>query len=299
MDNAAKVNNSPSSTASRSPTFTFTPSNIPTKTFTPSFTFTPSNTPTNTSKPTSTFTPSNTPTFTPSRTFTPTNTPTFTHTYTFTPSHTSTFKPTQTFTPSNTPTQTPTSSPVNTSTATFTPGSITYNVPLVTGWNLVSFPVHPSSTSTAEVLASVGGSYDLVFAWDGSTQTWLKYDPHAPYGASLNTIEKTMGFWVRMTADTTLTITGSVSAASNISLYAPWSMVGFPASANLALPDAFSLHGLGNESFLVYAYHANDSDPWKKFDSTAPVYSNDLREMVPGFGYWVRTTMEHAWQVNY
>ena len=45
------------------------------------------------------------------------------------------------------------------------------NFSLVDGWNLVSFNVQPADTAIASVLSSISGSYDLVFAWDGTSQT--------------------------------------------------------------------------------------------------------------------------------
>ena len=84
---------------------------------TPTATNTPTETPTNTA------TPTNTPTETPTNTATPTNTPTETPTNTATPTNTPTETPTNTATPTNTPTETPT----NTATPTNTPTPIVYN----------------------------------------------------------------------------------------------------------------------------------------------------------------------------
>ena len=98
------------------------PTNTPTNTAT----LTPSGTPTNTATPTNSRTPTGTPTFTPSSTSTAsrTNTPTFsptgtpTNTPSLTPSPTMTASPTDTFT--GQPTDTPTASPTLTPTATIT-----------------------------------------------------------------------------------------------------------------------------------------------------------------------------------
>jgi hypothetical protein len=76
-------------------------------------------------------------------------------------------------------------------------------------------------------------------------------------------------------------------------------MVGFPSSSNLALPGAFSLHGVGTDFSLVYAYHASDSPQWQKFDPAAPVFANSLTELAPGYGYWIQAGGEHTWEVSY
>jgi hypothetical protein len=50
---------------------------------------------------------------------------------------------------------------------------------------------------------------------------------------------------------------------------------------------------------LVYAYHASDTgDPWKKYDRLAP-FGNDLRELVPDWGFWVKVGGDHTWDVSY
>ena len=127
----------------------------------------------------------------------------------------------------------------------------------------------------------------------------MKYDPNVPYGASLTGIDEKMGFWIEMNAADTLTVVGTAPGSSNIAINSGWNLVGFPAPANHVLPDAFSLHGVGSDTFLVYSYHANDSDLWKLFDSTAPAYRNDLTAMAPGWGYWVKSASTHTWDVSY
>ena len=58
----------------------------------------------------------------------------------------------------------------------------THSIPLVTGWNLISFNVQPANTDIATVLSSISGNYDLVYAWDAtiSSNNWLMYDPNMP-----------------------------------------------------------------------------------------------------------------------
>jgi hypothetical protein len=262
---------------------TYTPSRTPT--FTPSNTTSPTKTPT--------YTPSKTPTFTLTNTPTKTNTPTAT----YTPSKTTTFTPTNTPSPTNTLSYTPTNT--STPTTVSTPTN-TYTIPLVPGWNLVSFNLHPADTNIVTILSGLNGKYDLVYAWNAASGSWMKYDPNVPYGATLTSLDEAMGFWIDMTTTATLGVTGSIPGLSNIALSMGWNMVGFPSTSNLALPDACSLHGLGSDPFLVYSYHANDAaDPWKLFDTAAPDYRDDLKEMIPGYGYWVKTTAGYSWQVSY
>jgi hypothetical protein len=41
------------------------------------------------------------------------------------------------------------------------------------------------------------------------------------------------------------------------------------------------------------------ADTWKLYDSDAPSWSNDLTELIPGWGYWVKVNADHAWSVKY
>jgi hypothetical protein len=76
--------------------------------------------------------------------------------------------------------------------------------------------------------------------------------------------------------------------------------VAYPASVDRALPGVLSNNGVGTDFSLVYAYHANDSsDPWKMFNRTGAPYANDLRNLTPGWGYWIKVTAEHTWIVSY
>jgi hypothetical protein len=183
--------------------------------------------------------------------------------------------------------------------------TVTHSIDLISGWNLVSFNVHPANTSITAVLGSIAGNYDLVYAWDATkaTDNWTKYDTGVPYGNSLNTLDETTGFWIHMTAADILEVTGTVPAATNIPLSATaggWNLVSYPSAGAGALPAALGDHGVGTDFSLVYAYHANDiSDVWKLFDRSAPEFTNDPTELNPGWSYWVKVSANHTWHVEY
>lgn len=179
-----------------------------------------------------------------------------------------------------------------------------HHIPLVPGWNLVSFKLVPDDTSIEVVLASIAGNYDLVYAWDGSTQSWQQFDPSAPaYSNTLQNLDQTRGFWIHATFPIILTITGTPPATTDIPLYSAssgWNLVGYPSNAERDLPGALQDHGVGTDFSVVYAYNANDpADPWKLFDRAAPPYSNDLTSLTPGLGYWINASADHTWQVDY
>lgn len=185
-------------------------------------------------------------------------------------------------------------------TATFTQTVATHSIDLVLGWNLISFRVHPQVTDTSTVLASIEGNYDLVYAWDASvtSDNWLMYDPAMPFGNTLNHLDETMGFWIHMTAEDALVVTGNIPVTTNINLYTGWNMAGYPSEVNRPFPDVLRDNGVGDNFTLVYAYHANDASPWKMYDPAMP-FGNDLTEMEPGWGYWIWVDTDCTWSVEY
>jgi uncharacterized repeat protein (TIGR02543 family) len=189
-------------------------------------------------------------------------------------------------------------------TAIFTRNTgITQPIPLLSGWNLVSFNVHPASTAISDILATIAGNYDLVYAWDASgahsgAGNWMRYAPGIP-GNTLSNLDETMGFWIRMTSDDTLEITGTAPTTTNISLSinaSGWNLVGYPSVVNRSMPEALETHGVTAYA-LVYAYHADDADTWKRYAPGVP--GNDLLEVAPAWAYWIKVTNPSTWVVEY
>jgi hypothetical protein len=183
-----------------------------------------------------------------------------------------------------------------------------HSISLYTGWNLVSFNLHPTDTAITSVLSSISGNYDLVYAWDAtgahsSSGNWMMYDPDVPpFVNSLADLDETMGFWINMTSADTLDITGTVPVATSINLSTNaggWNLIAYPSGVNRAMPAALSDNGIGTDFSLVYAYHANVSSPWMLFDLGAPPFVNSLTELAPGWGYWVKVSADNTWNVGY
>ena len=181
-----------------------------------------------------------------------------------------------------------------------------HSVALANGWNLVSFAVEPGSTAIADVLNSIDGNYDLVYAWDASgahsgAGNWVKYVPGAGYGNTLTVLDDKTGFWIHMTAADTLEVTGALPVTTNIPILigaSGWNLVGYPSDDSGTLPAILS--SLGTDYTLVYAYHPADStDPWKLYDRTGATYANDLAALDAGWGFWIKVSAAHTWSVTY
>ena len=56
--------------------------------------------------------------------------------------------------------------------------TITHSITLVSGWNLVSFNIHPNNTAIANVLSSLGPITTWSTPGMPPPASWLKYDPN-------------------------------------------------------------------------------------------------------------------------
>ena len=185
----------------------------------------------------------------------------------------------------------------------------TCSIPLLADWNLVSCNIHPVLTTVPQVLSTIAGKYDLVYAYDPTgiiarTGNWMKYSPGSPsYSNNLPYLDEKMGFWIHATEECTLTISGNAQASTDIPLWddvGGWNLVGYPSVAVRALPGALSNHGVGGNLMLIYAYHAIDTgNLWKKFDPHGPIYTNNLLTMTPGWGYWIQVSADSTWTINF
>ncbi len=175
-----------------------------------------------------------------------------------------------------------------------------YSIPLHAGWNLVSFPINPASTNPRAVLASVDGSYDLAYAWDGASQSWRSFLPNLPDPLqSLKWLTRLQGFWIHATQPATLNVTGCpAESQSTVLLKAGWNMVGFPAGS--ARDIATALAPIAGKYTLVFAYDpARPDNPWRKYNPAAPSFANDLTLLEPGKGYWLKVSEACAWTIAY
>ena len=181
-----------------------------------------------------------------------------------------------------------------------------YSLPLVPGWNLVSFPLQPVDSAVASVLADISGEYSMVFAWDATGAHaggghWMSYDPSMPvFLNTLSSLDQKMGFWIYMTVADTLDVKGTTPATTNIPLLTGaggWNLVGYPSASAGTMPTI-----LGSANFtLAQSYHAADTaDLWKIWDTTIPFPElNDLTTLTNGWGYWVYMNSPYSWDVSY
>ena len=167
-----------------------------------------------------------------------------------------------------------------------------FDIQLSVGWNLISFPLIPKDTGVVSALSPISEDYSIIWEYNASDTAdhWKKYDPGVPFGNDLTNMEPGKGYWIMMTSDDTLPISGTVPESTNIDLRTGWNLIGYNSLDNQPIADALSSIS-GNYS-IVWAYNARDTtDHWKKYDPGVP-FGNDLINMEPGRGYWIMMISE-------
>ncbi|MCJ7575496.1 MAG: right-handed parallel beta-helix repeat-containing protein [Dehalococcoidia bacterium] len=130
---------------------------------------------------------------------------------------------------------------------------------LQAGWNMVSVPVTPADNSTGAVFPGVAG----IFTWDATSRSY--YMP--------TVIDPEKGYWVAVTENTTITISGSPLETWTTDIKAGWNMIGsVNTTASIANPSDDP-----DGSVMPTAY-------WWDPESKSYVLTANIE---PGKGYWL------------
>ncbi len=167
-----------------------------------------------------------------------------------------------------------------------------FEMNLSAGLNLISIPLILSNTSIEHVLSSIEGSYDVVRYYSAAEGQWFTYNPAHPELSDLTEINEKMGFWISMTHAGNLSVEGLAPATTEISLYAGWNMIGYPALHTQSLPSV--LESIEGSYIIIRAY--SDSG-WKTYDPLNPELG-DLDYLSPGEGYWISMSAEATLEIT-
>lgn len=157
------------------------------------------------------------------------------------------------------------------------------------GWNFVSFDLIPEDTGLETLLSGIEGNYDQVMYYDSSTGGWSSHVPgRLEHFNNLQMWDNTMGIWIKMNADATLTVEGYVPGSTDITLHPGWNMVGLPSES------------AGNHDLPAEVTRIGYIDPSEEYN-VAYTDEVDTFEFAPGNGYWVFNGGEHTvvWTVTY
>lgn len=79
-------------------------------------------------------------------------------------------------------------------------------VVLYEGANLIALPKQPSDISIQSVMSNISGKFERVDCYNSASKEWLVYNPDAPFGNTLHSMEKNKAYWVYATGPATLYI---------------------------------------------------------------------------------------------
>ncbi len=171
---------------------------------------------------------------------------------------------------------------------------VTFDIPLfaggeATGWNFVSFNIIPLDTSLKTILDDIDGNYDRLMYYAADAGEWLTYLPgRDEHFNNLDTWDNQMGLWILMNTDDVLTVTGTATASTDITLYPGWNMVGLPGESS-------GNHGLPGEVTVVGYFQVIEEY------NVAYDHSPGTFIFQPGSGYWIYNGAEYqvTWTVEY
>jgi len=119
------------------------------------------------------------------------------------------------------------------------------------GMNLISLPVSPSDTAIASVLSGISSSVEAV--WTYIDETWYVYYPNNTELSNLTTMDAGYAYWIEVSADTTLSGSGTASTLSR-TLDIGWQLVGYmqpdaDTTGAVSIDTAFASVGLAGIAY--------------------------------------------------
>jgi len=160
-------------------------------------------------------------------------------------------------------------------------------IPINSGWNLMSFDRQPLNTNIQTVLYSISaGECESVWAYDNGE--WKVYDPKNPGMSDLTEMEAGVGYFINMNVDSTLSCS-LTDTSGPVNLNIGWNLVGY--NSENPMPIGNAMASIDRKYISVWSY-ANGT--WKFYDPAYPGFSN-LTQMEPGTGYWINAKEACTW----
>ena len=173
------------------------------------------------------------------------------------------------------------------------PSTITLDIPagvdviaLQAGWNLISTDRIPTDASVEAVFATLEpGNLEYITGYDNGVEF---YDPSGfTFLNSLSALTNGQGYWVRVTEQDTLEISGASLPTNYLpSLNAGWNIIGYPNESD-ASPAGYFADFIA-EGTLDYVTGYNEGSSY--FDPNGLSFLNSLAALENGFGYWVKVS---------
>ena len=173
------------------------------------------------------------------------------------------------------------------------------NTTLIEDFNLVSFHCSPANKSPPSFFSDLMENLTSVHAYNPLQEDkWSAYNPSLPSWVvqDLEQVVPEKGYWVRVSANSSISINGSYQLPVSVPLYAGWNLAGYPLAISKPIEEA--LGALSSLTTLIRMYNASDrTDPWKVYNPQLPAF-NDLHNFTPLYGYWINMSQNATWTLN-
>ncbi len=156
--------------------------------------------------------------------------------------------------------------------------SLSGPIPLSIGWNLISLPVEPANSAMTSLLSGIQGAYQVVWAYQN--QAWQVFDPNDAAGSTLTAMHAGNGYWIKMAAKRTLSLSGTTPSPV-LSLLEGWNLVGYKGGTSCGSASS-ALVPLSSSFLLSWGYPLQ---AWQFYDPLN--LPGTLTQFCPGAGYWI------------
>ncbi|MSQ61896.1 MAG: hypothetical protein EXR43_04885 [Dehalococcoidia bacterium] len=154
------------------------------------------------------------------------------------------------------------------------------------GWNLISLPVDPVSTSIIDILAPIAGDVVSVFGFDSIKQEFTFYLPEAPAISTLREMKPGQGFWILLRRNATLDVAGlPLPPRMTVSLSKGLNLVGASLSSPISL-DSLLRTSFQGEYLSILGFSDGPKGEFVIRVSNGPAAFTTLNDVQPGKGYW-------------
>jgi hypothetical protein len=177
----------------------------------------------------------------------------------------------------------------------------TYELPITgTGWSFVSNPLDVSGDCELIIddarWGDGGTTWDYILWYDprDTTDHWKSFNKNFPKPGDMPDMNNSMGFWIYITSnggDASLSMgTGDYPTSSTVHFYQGWNLVGYPTNTPKTVNEAF-MGMIEIDRIAIW----NNTQPYDIQD----ILPTSDEVMTSGNAYWVHTTVDTIWIVDW
>jgi len=155
-------------------------------------------------------------------------------------------------------------------------------IELKQGWNLVSFPLILDNASVEYVFEDIMGEIIIVNSFEPGYGA-RTYDPLLPMFSDLISIDEKSGYWIKVSEDVNLSLSGEEVINKTIDLSLGWNLISYLVNAEQDIEIV--LADIMDKIIIVNSFESDYGA--RTYDPKLPMFS-DLLTMQQKYGYWIK-----------